>query len=274
MCGHVFCKRGYMHPSGVHLCGDECRRRWKSRKQLEFQRRYRARTGRDYHARRGVDDRKRNRITCVGCGADTMAMSGARYCSRACQRQSTFSAAAERNRERIMERNAASRAAAIARRLPVLYTGPRYAYRARPLVEVHAARRLTSGRCRVCSYWFVSFHMDVTCSSECHELRQRNMKRVCRSRRRAREREAFVEDVDPIYIFERDCYRCQLCGRKTLKSKRVPHPRAPTVDHIIPLSHGIDAGGIHAPINCMCACYKCNYEKGDRPQGEQLLLIA
>lgn len=57
-------------------------------------------------------------------------------------------------------------------------------------------------------------------------------------RRRALEAKAFIEDVPRHSVFEADGYRCHLCGRKTDKTKSVPHLRAPTVDHLLPLSKG------------------------------------
>jgi 5-methylcytosine-specific restriction endonuclease McrA len=52
---------------------------------------------------------------------------------------------------------------------------------------------------------------------------------------------------------------------------KVPHPRAPTIDHVVPLSQG----GADAPWNVKTAHFMCNSEKGDRtmPDGEQLMLI-
>lgn len=88
-------------------------------------------------------------------------------------------------------------------------------------------------------------------------------------RRRDRLKAAFVETVDPLKVFAADNYRCHLCHRKTLRTKKVPHPRAPTVDHIVPLAKG----GTHEPRNCRTACYRCNVVKCDGGGGEQLLLI-
>jgi 5-methylcytosine-specific restriction endonuclease McrA len=99
---------------------------------------------------------------------------------------------------------------------------------------------------------------------------------MAKSRRRARKRNAFVENVSPKKVFARDRYRCQLRlpGCEGIdRSKVVPHPKAPTVDHIIPLSAGFDAGGTHEPANCHTACFHCNCKKSDGGGGEQLLLI-
>lgn len=71
-------------------------------------------------------------------------------------------------------------------------------------------------------------------------------------------------------MYIRDGYRCHLCNRKTDPTKRVPHPRAPTLDHVIPLS----CGGTHEPLNCRTACYICNTRKGAGGGGEQFILFA
>lgn len=87
-------------------------------------------------------------------------------------------------------------------------------------------------------------------------------------RRRARALAAFIEDVPRFEVFQRDGYRCHLCNRKTNPAKTVPHPRAPTIDHIIPLSKG----GKHDRWNCRTACYRCNASKCNRGGGEQFIL--
>lgn len=93
--------------------------------------------------------------------------------------------------------------------------------------------------------------------------------RIRWERRRARLSNAFVSDVDRLAIFERDGWRCQLCRRLVLRSKAVPHLRAATLDHIIPISRG----GTHEPSNVQLACFKCNCSKGPGAANDQLRLI-
>lgn len=71
------------------------------------------------------------------------------------------------------------------------------------------------------------------------------------------------------YIFERDSYRCHLCGRRCLTDVSHLHPRAPQVDHIIPWS----ISRSHDLANLATACRSCNAAKKDRAVGEQLRLI-
>lgn len=101
----------------------------------------------------------------------------------------------------------------------------------------------------------------VHCTKGCRVATQDGVKR-------ARKRNATVERVSPFRVFERDGWRCQLCGCKTLRSKRgTIHPRAPELDHIMPLSKG----GEHSYANTHCACKTCNASKNNRPKGQMLL---
>lgn len=87
--------------------------------------------------------------------------------------------------------------------------------------------------------------------------------------REDRKRAAFVEPVTIAYLIERDGGACQLCGEKVNRQAAVPHPRAPTRDHIVPVARG----GKHSKRNTQLACFQCNSKKGARSRGEQLLLI-
>lgn len=77
-------------------------------------------------------------------------------------------------------------------------------------------------------------------------------------------------------IFERDGWRCQLCGksvlRKTTYRKRDGkiHSRSPTVDCIVPMSKG----GNYEPDNCQTACFACNSRKGARLLGQMRLPLS
>ena len=197
---------------------------------------------------------KKYTVICEACGAtSTAGRDGQRYCSLRCVARAKADAAAEVQRRR---------------RLPVRYTGPRH--HAPLTIHVKTRNRLTSGQCRVCEQWFVSQHFDVTCSAECRTIRNAERRRTDRERRRATKRNAYRADVHRAKVYASDGYRCHLCGKKTDPTKSVPHPKAPTIDHVIPLA----AGGTHEPDNCRTACFLCNATKGDRGGGEQLLLLA
>jgi 5-methylcytosine-specific restriction endonuclease McrA len=100
------------------------------------------------------------------------------------------------------------------------------------------------------------------CSNECSNKRN---KRIGRSRRRARERDAANDNVDPIEVFNRDGWRCQMCKARTPHKLRGTHePRAPELDHIVPLSKG----GEHSYRNTQCLCRSCNMSKGAKLLGQ------
>jgi 5-methylcytosine-specific restriction endonuclease McrA len=82
-------------------------------------------------------------------------------------------------------------------------------------------------------------------------------------------KDAYVADVNRLQIFKRDRLICHICGKKTDPRKSAPHPKAPTIDHIVPIAKG----GTHEPANVATACFMCNATKSDRGGGEQLALI-
>lgn len=127
-----------------------------------------------------------------------------------------------------------------------------------------SGRIFVSGECRRCGDLFTIIDQleNRYCSTRCARADGKD-------RRRARKREAFVENVYRAKVFERDGWRCQICRRKVDRLKAAPHPKAPTLDHIIPLAKG----GTHEPRNAQLACFTCNSRKGDRFSGDQLLLI-
>lgn len=226
----------------------------------EYMRKYSAKvreeTGHSPHTR--TRRKKLKTITCEQCGESgqvQMRASG-RFCSADCSRKFVCG-----QWDRTKKRGPRPRSTEL-----VLYTRVQD-----PEIDhVRTSSRLTSGRCRACDGWFVSEHTDVTCSPACKELYARSKRRISDGRRRSRMREAFREDVDPQRVFEADGYRCHLCNKMTDRTKVVPHPRAPTVDHVIPLA----SGGFHEPVNCRTAHFMCNSVKGSRGGGEQMLLIA
>lgn len=136
------------------------------------------------------------------------------------------------------------------------------------MVLHRAAARETS--CQECGALFCplygSSHASLCIC--CVLLRQKKEKRVLKSLRRARCRGASAERVDPFEVFDRDKWKCQLCGVKTPKAKRGSYDDdAPELDHIVPLSKG----GAHTYANTQCSCRRCNGEKSDRPLGQLLM---
>lgn len=76
--------------------------------------------------------------------------------------------------------------------------------------------------------------------------------------RRARMKNAFVEKVDPLIVFERNNWICQLCQTPVSKSKNRNLVDIASLDHIIPISKG----GEHSYANTQLAHLSCNIRKG------------
>lgn len=92
--------------------------------------------------------------------------------------------------------------------------------------------------------------------------------RTKKHRQRARKFGVDYEPVNPLKVFDRDGWRCQLCGVRTPKKLRGSmDDRAPELDHIHPMA----AGGAHSYANTHLACRRCNIDKGARPLGQLLL---
>lgn len=100
-----------------------------------------------------------------------------------------------------------------------------------------------------CSTWKAAKFCCVECSIKSHKRD-----------RRARKRNAFVEHVYAWQLIIRDNGICQICHKPIDLTANVPHPLAPTVDHIIALVNG----GEHSYRNCQLAHFICNSIKGDR----------
>ncbi len=124
-------------------------------------------------------------------------------------------------------------------------------------------------QCAECMAVFTPVYGDKRrqfCSRKC--LRKK-FKRIRKAQERARLCNARHEPVDPLKVFERDGWRCQLCKVATPRRLRGScDDRAPELDHIVPLS----CGGEHSYRNTQCACRRCNGQKGAMPLG-QLRLI-
>lgn len=66
------------------------------------------------------------------------------------------------------------------------------------------------------------------------------------------------------YVFKRDGWICQLCGRKINKRLKYPNPLSPSIDHIVPLSKG----GDDSPANVQATHLRCNVGKHATNKGQ------
>jgi len=132
---------------------------------------------------------------------------------------------------------------------------------------------LVAGPCCVCGELLVArqrtkhaLHCDG-CVTEA----QRAVRKADQDRRKARQRGAFK--TAPVYrrkVFERDKWRCHICGDRIDKSLRAPDRGSATLDHIVPLAFG----GEHTMHNIKAAHYGCNSSRGHHAEFQTTLTIA
>ena len=67
----------------------------------------------------------------------------------------------------------------------------------------------------------------------------------------------FRRQVTNTFLFARDSYRCQYCGRHR---RALRHRESLTRDHLVPISRG----GDNTWTNVITACSRCNLKKGNR----------
>lgn len=132
-------------------------------------------------------------------------------------------------------------------------------------VYQYVPKPVRSLACIKCGGEVIGRYARVRCAS-CKRDDRREGATERNHRRRARARA--VESVGIRYLMERDGGRCQLCRGKVRGDKRFPHPKSPSVDHIIPLSRG----GTHERRNCQLAHLICNSLKSDGGSDQLRLL--
>lgn len=149
------------------------------------------------------------------------------------------------------------------------YGAAYYARKARPKLTYEL-------QCSLCRKPFTGTQSTASyCCVECKSKARRSRRkestvsvesrRARESKRRALKRRACAERIEPLRVFERDKWRCHLCGIKTLKHLRgTLSDRAPELEHIISLADG----GTHTWGNVACACSKCNRRKGASSFGQ------
>lgn len=98
--------------------------------------------------------------------------------------------------------------------------------------------------------------------------RIRQKDRMKTRRRRAKVRDPLAEDIYIDVVGDRDGWRC-FCRKKIDKTKPWPHPLSPSLDHIEPLSRG----GAHTYANVRIAHLRCNVDRSNRFDYEQLALF-
>lgn len=121
--------------------------------------------------------------------------------------------------------------------------------------------------CSECNVEFCPLYgekLRSTCAV-CAHAKERRLRREAKSKRAASKRGCASETVSPIKVFERDGWRCKLCGIETPRALRgLPVHNAPELDHVVPLSKG----GPHTYANTQCLCRSCNGWKAARTMEE------
>lgn len=145
----------------------------------------------------------------------------------------------------------------------------------------------TYGRCQCCFNLFVfTIKMGsykTLCSDKCRKQKYKERKKVARKklrssgfrkdkdrnhRKRARHYGVKYEPINVFKVFDRDMWKCHICGIKTPKDKRgTIELNAPELDHIITFAEG----GSHTYNNVACCCRKCNIAKGGKSKGQMFL---
>lgn len=222
---------------------------------------------------------------CAGCGIQFKPRASAhtKFCSRECFFALKKKRAAERQAERQAERRrprtidcATCGHTFVGRNRSARYCGDE-CRREKARRDSHARTVRRSGpppsSCIVCGGEIIRPSRGAwrsTCSRACSrrtEAYKSNRRRVKRRRKRilrGADRERYSDEE----IFRRDGWRCGLCGKKVSLLHRVPHPKAPTIDHVVPLSDG----GSDTRRNVQLAHFLCNSKKGDRAGGQIRLL--
>lgn len=127
------------------------------------------------------------------------------------------------------------------------------------------ALKKTPRTCAFCGGVFYSeYENKKFCSDKCkRKSRDKRNGKTASIRKRCRKYGVYYDpSVKPKMIFERDHYRCMICGLFCNREDDTWGsfgPYAPTVDHIIPLAKG----GTHTFENCQCAHAMCNSYKRD-----------
>lgn len=90
------------------------------------------------------------------------------------------------------------------------------------------------------------------------DRRKRVSSNTSRHERRARE-SATIDRFDPLGVYDRDGWFCQICGSEVDREVLYPDPLSATLDHVVPLSRG----GDHTRENTVLAHLRCNLVKSD-----------
>lgn len=156
-------------------------------------------------------------------------------------------------------------------RLPSRRSGPAACEQCQePIVTPRTNKRFCSERCRQRSWRPPSSPVYVINCADCGVLfvARSKPKRYCSDDCYPSGKKVNISPRRRRRIYERDGWRCQLCGQKVDRRSRYTD-RAPSIDHIVPRS----MGGGDEDENLHLAHRHCNAVKSNRGGGEQLALV-
>lgn len=200
--------------------------------------------------------KKRAERTCPTCHV-VFAGTGLRqvYCSRACvpvrRKDATWPAIADRRHPacRLWVRSCTTCGQVFTSRTS------RKRCSSRCDAVAHAAKLVVTVSCPECGSLFTPVYGDKRrqwCSVACSKVAHRRL-------RKGRLADRPHESIGLAQVAARDGWRCQLCRRTVDPTLVVPHPKAATIDHIVPRNDG----GTHEMSNVQLAHFDCNWRKGD-----------
>lgn len=149
-----------------------------------------------------------------------------------------------------------------------------------------ARPKAAPGNCKLCGEFYVprkAARPDQSfCSKSCKTAWQNGARppykrhavvglpRKRRNDRIRRQRRAETWDgVTDAEIMERDRWRCGICRKAISRNLKWPHPKSPSIDHIVPISEG----GEDTAGNKRAAHLGCNGGRCNRGGGEQAALF-
>jgi len=147
-------------------------------------------------------------------------------------------------------------------------------------VEPVRVRSTVTKDCLTCGKTFSrpKWQRRTYCSTACSNRRSvdpaspmldRQTRYVAKSRARRLRHALTWDGVSDQQILDRDGWRCHICHRKIRTTYTNPHPKSPSIDHIVPLSEG----GDDTAANKRAAHLDCNMARSNHGGHEQLALI-
>jgi hypothetical protein len=130
--------------------------------------------------------------------------------------------------------------------------------------------------CKPCStQWRITHPTSIQQTKARYYKHHPERRRIDNAMRRAREKGAPYEHITLEEIYLRDSGLCQICHTETLPPGRgkPTEPKAPTIDHIVPVSDPEFPRIGHVRINVRLAHFQCNGKRWKHSANAQYLLF-